>query len=135
MEKKMISGHGIDLVDVTRFADMDMQRLDSMANRVLTEDEMPEYKGQPDIVGRIRHVAKMWAIKEAVAKSFGTGIRDAVVWQNIIVDHDELGKPTVTFDNELVEYANGRVCHISVSHDGDNVIASAILAYNNNSFN
>ena len=38
----MISGHGIDLVDVTRFADMDMQRLDSMANRVLTEEEMPE---------------------------------------------------------------------------------------------
>lgn len=135
MEKKMISGHGIDLVDVTRFTEMDLQRLNAMANRILTEDELPEYHGLSNLVERIRHVAKMWAIKEAVAKSFGTGIRDAVVWQNIIVDHDNLGKPTVTFSNELVEYANGRVCHISVSHDGDNVIASAILSDTNNTHN
>ena len=131
----MIYGHGIDLVDVTRFAEMDLQRLDSMANRILTEEEMPEYKGQPDLVGRIRHVAKIWAVKEAVAKSFGTGIRGAVVWQNIITDHDDMGRPTVKFDNELVEYANGRECHVSVSHDGDNIVASAILSGNNNSLN
>lgn len=131
----MIYGHGIDLVDITRFADMDLSRLDSMANRVMTEEEMPEYKGQPDLVGRIRHVAKIWAIKEAVAKSFGTGIRGAVVWQNIVTDHDDQGRPTVTFDNELVDFANGRVCHISVSHDGDNIIASAILTSDNNCLN
>ena len=114
---------------------MDLQRLDSMANRILTEEEMPEYKGQPDLVGRIRHVAKIWAVKEAVAKSFGTGIRGAVVWQNIITDHDDMGRPTVKFDNELVEYANGRECHVSVSHDGDNIVASAILSGDNNSLN
>lgn len=124
----MITGHGIDIVDVDRFYNMDSQRLDSVAARILSPTEYAEYTDVSGLHDKVKFVSTAWAVKEAVAKSFGTGIRDAVVWKNMILSKTELGQPTITFANELVAYANNKHCHISISHDKGLLIASAILS-------
>lgn len=130
----MILGHGIDLVDIDRFVKMDLMRQDNLASRILTDNELSVYRSHTTIDDQIRYLAKIWAAKEAVAKSFGTGIQGAVLWKNISIQNNELGRPIVTFQNELKKYADGQKCHISISHEGDSIIASAILSHNN-SFN
>ena len=124
----MITGHGIDIVDVDRFYNMDSQRLDSVAARILSIEEHAEYTTVSDLHNKVRFVSTAWAVKEAVAKSFGTGIRDAVVWKNMILSKTGLGQPIITFAYELVAYANNKHCHISISHDKGLLIASAILS-------
>lgn len=124
----MILGHGIDLVDLDRFHDMDNQRLDRLADRILSPKEHLEYSTINMLSEKVQFVSRAWAVKEAVAKSFGTGIRDAVVWKNMILEKTELGQPTITFANELVAYANNKHCYVSISHDKGLLIASAILS-------
>lgn len=120
----MIYGHGIDIVHLHRFYEMDDARILKLADRILTNSEM-EHFNESQFKRKILYLAKIWAAKEAISKSFKTGIRDDVIWQNIEVSNDDNGSPTVTFKNELsnTEYR----CQLSISHDGDYVIASAIL--------
>lgn len=122
----MIVGNGVDIVDLKRFRVMDGRRLGRIANRILTEPELSEFTNTPD---RLKHIflSKHWAVKEAVAKSFGTGIRGNVVWKNIQMQKTQLGQPTVQFKSAL--HKPGSNCHVSISHDGDYVIAYAVLEY------
>lgn len=131
----MILGHGIDLVSIDRFVKMDLMRQDKLADRILTDNELSNYRSHTTINSQAHYLAKIWAAKEAVSKSFGTGIQGVVVWKNISIQNNELGCPVVTFNNELKKYADGQKCHISISHEGNSIIASAILSRNNNSFN
>ena len=124
----MILGHGIDIVDVDRFYNMDSQRLDSLADRILSPVEHLEYSTISILFEKVKFVSRAWAVKEAVSKSFGTGIQGYVVWKNIVLGKTELGQPTIMFANELVAYANNKHCYISISHDKGLLIASAILS-------
>jgi holo-[acyl-carrier protein] synthase len=119
----MIQGHGIDIVQFTRFEELDNIRLEKLAKRILTDIEFAIFT---ELVynKKTHYVAKIWAAKEAVSKAFGTGIRGDVVWKNIQVQNDNLGCPKVEFLNDLID--QGR-CHLSISHHGDSLIASAIL--------
>jgi len=127
----MIQGHGIDLVSVDRFIKMDLMTQDKLATRILTDEELSMYRSYTTIDSQMRYLAKIWAAKEAVSKSFGTGIQGVVLWKNIDISNSKQGCPVVTFKNELKKYADGQSCHISISHEGDSVIASAILSRNN----
>jgi len=122
----MIVGNGVDIVDLKRFRVMDENRLGKIANRILTEHELLEFTNTPD---RLKHIflSKHWAVKEAVAKSFGTGIRGNVVWKNIQMQKNNLGQPKIQFKSNL--YKPGANCHVSISHDGDYVIAYAVLEH------
>ena len=122
----MIVGNGVDIVDLKRFRIMDSRRLGKIANRILTEQELTNFTNTPDQLKYI-FLSKHWAVKEAVAKSFGTGIRGNVVWKNIQMQKNDLGQPKVQFQSAL--YTPGSNCHVSISHDGDYVVAYAVLEY------
>lgn len=119
----MIQGHGIDIVQFTRFNEMDDLRLKKLANRILTDVELAIFT---ELVynKKTQYVAKIWAAKEAISKAFGTGIRGDVVWKNMQIQNDKLGCPKVEFLNDLMDKGH---CHLSISHHGDSLIASAIL--------
>jgi holo-[acyl-carrier protein] synthase len=123
---KMIQGNGVDIVDLRRFRIMDQRRLDRLAKRILTVQELEGFTATIDSKKHI-FLAKHWAVKEAVAKSFGTGIRGTVVWKNIQMRKTHLGQPKIYFQPIL--HAPGRQCHVSISHDGDYLIAYAILEH------
>jgi holo-[acyl-carrier protein] synthase len=124
----MIKGTGIDVVDLRRFQSMNTNRLERLAKRILTEKELTEYSLIID-VRKFMFLAKHWSIKESVAKAYGTGIAGIVVWKNIEISKSLLGQPQASFINYLGKMAQDLRCHISVSHDGDYLISSAILEY------
>ena len=124
----MIKGTGIDVVDLRRFQSMNTNRLERLAKRILTEKELTEYSLIID-VRKFMFLAKHWSIKESVAKAYGTGIAGIVVWKNIEISKSLLGQPQASFINYLGKMAKDLKCHISVSHDGDYLISSAILEY------
>jgi len=122
----MIQGNGVDIVDLRRFRIMDQHRLDRLAKRILTDYELEDFSSTST---HLRHLslAKYWAVKEAVSKAFGTGIRGTVVWKNIQMRKTHLGQPKIYFQPIL--HVPGRCCHVSISHDGDYLIAYAILEH------
>ena len=70
--------------------------------------------------------AGRFAVKEAVAKAFGTGIRGFSL-KDIEVKNDELGKPSVILYNELKKSYDGCDIHITITHNKTMAMATAIL--------
>jgi len=120
----MIIGNGVDIVDLKRFRVMDSNRLGRIARRILTEQELAEFITNSEKTKYV-FLSKHWAVKEAVAKSFGTGIRGNVVWKNMQLQKTDLGQPKIQFRHAL--HKPGTNCHVSISHDGDYLIAYAVL--------
>lgn len=118
----MITGVGVDLVNIERFRTMSSSHRDKLALRILCDTEFDDYLNSKN---KINALAKYWAVKEAVAKSFGTGIRGDVVWKNILLQYTNLGQPLIKLQNSL-ELKNKK-CYISISHDNNMVIAHALL--------
>lgn len=124
----MILGIGTDIVSIERFTS-DRTHMDRLANKILTDYELEEYKELKDF--HASYLAKKWASKEAVAKAFGTGISMSVQWKNIEVRHTRNGQPQVCFYNNLrasVDVLNAR-CHLSISDTNDTVVAYSIVEY------
>ncbi len=126
----MILGIGTDITSVERFNNS-RQHMDRMAARILTDFELEEYRKISD--RQANFLAKRWAVKEAIAKAFGTGIAGDTRFKSIELRHNiHTGAPLVYFYNNLknsVETLNAR-CHVSLSDEGDTVVAFAVLEYN-----
>lgn len=119
----MILGIGTDIVKIERFTNS-RDRMDQLADKILTDVELKEYLALSN--SHDNFLAKKWAAKEAVSKSFGTGIRGSTSWKSIEISHSELGQPVVRLQNH-----NDVRCHLSISDDDDTVIAYCILETNN----
>ena len=122
----MIIGTGIDIVNLKRFYDMGDERLNLLAKRILTDNELIEFQQLLEIKRPV-HLAKMWSIKESIGKAFGTGISNDSVWKNMYIFKNALGQPQVQFLGALAR--KNVICHISVSHDGDYLVSNAVLDY------
>jgi holo-[acyl-carrier protein] synthase len=120
----MIIGTGIDIVNLKRFFDMDEERLNLLAKRILTDDELVEFQQLIEIKQPL-HLAKIWSIKESIGKAFGTGISEDSVWKNMQIFKNSLGQPQVQFRGALAR--KSVICHVSVSHDGDYLVSNAVL--------
>ena len=120
----MIIGTGIDIVDLRRFYSMNTDRLNRLAKRILTDNELVEFQ-QLDKVKRPVHLAKIWSIKESIGKAFGTGISNDTVWKNMQIYKNSLGQPQVQFLGALARKTV--TCHVSVSHDSDYLVSNAVL--------
>lgn len=116
----MLLGHGIDIVALNRFSSMTNRRLNKIALRICTEDELNEFTNHPK---KYQYLAKIWAGKEAIIKASGQGITKSTTWKSIKITSDSYGKPRVWFRNDI----KGLICHLSISHEKDFLIASAIL--------
>ena len=120
----MIIGTGIDIVNLKRFFDMDEERLNLLAKRILTDDELVEFQQLIEVKQPV-HLAKIWSIKESIGKAFGTGISEDSVWKNMQIFKNSLGQPQVQFRGALAR--KSVICHVSVSHDGDYLVSNAVL--------
>jgi holo-[acyl-carrier protein] synthase len=68
--------------------------------------------------------------KRLLLKHLGTGFRSPVRFQNIIVGHDDLGKPILEFDQELHDYLKQKNIlsqHISISDEKNIATAFVVL--------
>lgn len=117
----MIVGLGTDIVEIARIEKALVRFGRRFSNRILSPVERA---GVLDA----RFLAKRFAAKEAVAKALGTGIRWPVIWHQMVVDHDDLGRPVLipgsALSSWLIERRIG--LHLSVADEKHYSVATAV---------
>lgn len=128
-----VAGTGIDLVEVARFRQVLEQWRGRFTHRVFLEAERRYCESRPH---PWMHYAVRFAVKEAVAKAFGTGISPELGWQDIEVVADPNTKaPGVRFSTKGQALADRRGIVrvlVSLSHTHNCAVAQAILVEDGN---
>ncbi|MBU1858019.1 MAG: holo-ACP synthase [Verrucomicrobia bacterium] len=128
-----VVGTGIDLVEVARFRQVLEQWRERFTRRVFLEAERRYCESRPH---PWMHYAVRFAVKEAVAKAFGTGISLELGWQDIEVVADPATRaPSVRFSPKGQALAAQRCITrvlVSLSHTHDYAVAQAILVEGKN---
>jgi holo-[acyl-carrier protein] synthase len=123
-----ILGTGIDLVENARFRDVLSRWDERFLGRVFLDEERDYCWGK---AFPAQHFAGRFAIKEAVAKAFMTGIGSHFGWLDIeVVRNAKTGAPSVCLHGKAADYAQtiGVIrISISISHTRDYAVASAVL--------
>ncbi|MGC8553378.1 MAG: holo-ACP synthase [Phycisphaerae bacterium] len=122
----VIIGHGVDIAEVVRIADMMKRHGEHFLNRCFTPVEQAYCS---DHKCPAMHYAARFAAKEAVLKALGTGWRGEIAWTDVEVRRDAAGKPFVELSGEARRLAVGQGIkrwHLSLSHTDTVAIASAI---------
>lgn len=126
-KEAMVLGVGIDTVSLERFRAAVGRWQDRFTERLFAPAETEALAGRTDPVPSL---AARFALKEAVLKALGTGLRHGIAWHDIIIGKDHLGKPEVTLTGrarEVMEGLGGRRFMVSISHDTHSAVAVAIL--------
>lgn len=123
----MIHGIGTDIVSVARMQ-RNVERYGvRFARRILTEHEYEQYQ---EVVHPARFLAKRFAVKEAVAKALGTGLSAGVHLRQISVEHDDRGKPSLTYSGHAATLCReAGICssHVTISDEEQYAVAFVVL--------
>lgn len=118
-----ILGIGNDIIEIERIRhSIDRHGLRFLA-RIFTTKEQDYCLKYKDPVP---HFAGRFSAKEAIVKALGTGFGEHASWLDIEIINDALGKPCVSFSNELGKKTKGTAMLISISHCELYVTASAL---------
>ena len=117
-----IYGIGTDIIEISRIRDA-INRTSSFKKKVYTEKEIEyiEKKKEP-----YASYAGRFAAKEAVSKALGTGVRGFSL-NDVEILNDELGKPTVTLYNNLLNHVEDLKIQISISHSREYAVSTVII--------
>jgi phosphopantetheine--protein transferase-like protein len=125
----MALGAGIDIIAISRMqgvlansgADAFMQKVYTPAER-----ERSQQRSDPVV-----YLAKLFAAKEAIFKTFGIAGTSDVQFSDIEIEDGASGEPLAHLSGRFAELARqrgaGRVL-VSLSYDGDYAVAVAVLA-------
>ena len=122
-----IVGHGIDLVDTERVAQMVARHGAHFLDRCFTKGEQ-SYATQNQS-RMAEHLAGRFAAKEAALKVLGTGLSGGIEWTDVEVVREGNGKPVLKLSGEAARVAAGLGIDqwwISISHIKSHAMASAI---------
>lgn len=122
----MITGTGIDLVEVARIRELLTRHAERFKQRTFTAGEIAYCDTCADAA---IHYAARFAAKEAAAKALGTGLwsEAGVNWTDIEVTRTESGRPSLVFHHNAAKLTTGLRAHLSLSHTKDHAIAQVIL--------
>jgi phosphopantetheine--protein transferase-like protein len=96
---------------------IDTIQLPNFKEKIKTIDIAKIFSEKELIRNNPQHLAGIFAAKEAFFKAIGKKID----WLDIEIEYDKLGKPTLK-----TAFINGNT-DLSISHDGDTVVAVVIL--------
>lgn len=116
----MLAGVGCDFIEIERVKKACEK--EAFLTRVYTENERRQAEGKPSAL------AGTFAVKEAVAKVFGTGFRTFMP-KDVEVLRDELGKPYVVLHGNAEKMAKEkgiRTIEVSISNTKDYAMAFAV---------
>ncbi|CAJ0992258.1 holo-ACP synthase [Pantoea sp. Nvir] len=122
-----ILGLGTDLVEIKRITGIIERSGDCLARRVLSETEWQQYQCHQ---WPVRFLAKRFAVKEAAAKAFGTGIRGGLAFNQFEVYGKALGKPELRFfqhAREVAEKLGVRQAHVTMADERYYAYATVLL--------
>lgn len=132
----MICGIGTDIVAVERMRERLERRGDVFAERLLAEEELPDYRAingasSPILLQRqAAFLAKRFAVKEAAAKAMGTGFAEGLGWRQIYVTHDARGKPMLVMKEAALERAHeigASHWHVTLADEQQHAVAFVVL--------
>ena len=128
MNRQLILGTGIDLVENKRMR----QILERWGSRFIARVFLPREQAYCDAKAMpYIYYAARFAVKEAVAKAFGTGIGPRLGWLDIeVVNNPESGAPAVTLGGgarRLQQERRAVALEISLSHTRHFSVAQALL--------
>ena len=126
----MVSGLGIDLVDVKRMDRIIRKWGPRFIEKVFTVGEAGYCMGKSDPA---RHFAARFAVKEAFIKSFDSDTGIEFSFQDVEVEIcGDSGKPLLKLRGGLAEYASSHNLkfHLSITHT-DGFAAAVIIMENN----
>jgi len=122
-----LGGVGIDMIEVQRIQHSLDRFGERFVQRVFTSGEIAYCTSMKFPA---RHFAARFAAKEAVSKSFGTGIGKAMGWRDIDVRKKGSGEPFIVLGGcaeSLARQRNVRSVLVSLSHTHDHAIAVVVL--------
>jgi holo-[acyl-carrier protein] synthase len=123
----VLIGLGCDLIDVQRIRDVLERHGDRFLDRVFTDEERKYCFG---MAHPHKHLAARWAAKEAVSKTFTTGIGGELGWKSVSIYHGERNEPLVRLDEKglaLLKLVNATHVAVSLSHTETAAMAVAAL--------
>ena len=121
-----VIGHGVDITECPRMAELLDHHGDRFRKRVFTPHELSYCRKHKEST---QHLAGRFAAKEAVLKALGTGMRGQMKWTDAEIANNDLGKPEIVLTGEsaLVAERQGITkILVTISHTREHAVASAI---------
>ena len=97
----MILGIGVDIVEIKHFRSV-LKKTPAVLKRVFTKKEI-SIGEKLSGAKRYEYYAKRFAAKEAISKACGTGIGNALSWQDIEISNLLSGKPVATLSQKATK--------------------------------
>lgn len=122
-----ILGLGSDIVEIERIAGVIERTGNRLARRVLSASEWQQYQMHQKPV---RFLATRFAVKEAAAKAFGTGIRGGLAFKQFAVYNNALGKPILHFFEQAEIFARKlgvKRVHVTLTDERRHAYAMVII--------
>src|SRR5262249_14783491 len=118
---------GTDIVDTNRMQ-ANLEKIGSrFAQKILSPNEYQEFL----TINKPAHfLAKRFAVKEALLKAFGKGLRDGLSFNDIEVAHDAYGKPLLVCygaAQALLEKLEVTRTHLTIADEKDYAVAFVVL--------
>lgn len=133
-----IIGIGNDILQISRVQDIlyknqnfCMKRVKLFKNRILSDDEKKILASRQNESDIISFFAKVFSVKESIAKSIGSGFTQNLYFKNLTIYRNDLGKPYVTEDSlnyiSKLFFSNRNLrIEIAISDEREYVFTSAI---------
>lgn len=120
----MILGIGTDIIEIDRI-NKAINSTPMFLEKIFTKKEIEELTKKKI---RIESVAGNFAVKEAVSKALGTGMR-GFTFKDIEVFRDKLGKPIVKISDKVKALikVNNYIVNVSISHNRTCAVAFVVI--------
>ena len=123
----MILRQGIDIIENKRIERIYLQYKNIFLNKILTTNEINELKKINSKITIIKKITSRFSAKEAVAKALGTGFREGLKFTDIEIIYDNLGKPNLKINKEILDKffdkKNKVSSSVSISNEKTHTIA------------
>ena len=121
----MITGIGVDIVQITRIAKVIQRKQNALYNRILHSNELIKLN-TINHNKQVNFIAKRFAAKEALAKALGSGIGRPFAFKDIEINNNSDGKPYVIIHHEA--WQNDKHINISLADDFPQAIAFVVIS-------
>lgn len=121
----MILGLGTDIVDIARIA-KSVEEI-RFRERVFSTHEITYCEAKAN---KAESYAARFAAKEAFFKALGTGWRGGMAFNEVEIQNDKLGKPSIHLIGttaEIIAEKKISSIHVSLSHTKETAIATVII--------
>ncbi len=123
----MISGIGIDLVEISRMKKLILNYQERILNRVFTAQEKAFCEKKAN---KFQHYAARFAAKEAFLKALGIGLGKDIHWKDAEVKNTKEGSPILIFSQNVKQKLKKlRIykVYLSITHERNFAISLVIL--------